>query len=44
MTAATTQYEEAAGLVSGGTAAFGRLWGITDTIARRARPFEIKIS
>jgi hypothetical protein len=36
------QYEEAAGLVSGATAAFGRLCSITDT-TRRARPFKIEI-
>ena len=31
MAAATMQYQEAAGLVSGATAAPGRLCGITDT-------------
>jgi hypothetical protein len=36
------QYEAGAGLVSGGTAAYGRLCGTTDTNPRRARPFTIK--
>jgi len=42
MAAATMQYEGAVGLVSGVTAAPGRLCGITDTAARWARPFKIK--
>ena len=44
MAAATMQYEEGRDLVSGGTAVAGRLCGITDTAARWARPFTIKIS
>jgi hypothetical protein len=46
MAAATMQYQqyqEAAGLVSGDTAALGRLCGITDTTAL-GMPFTIKIS
>ena len=43
MDAPATQYEEAAGLVSGDTAALGRLCGITDTTAL-GMLFTIKIS
>jgi len=43
MAAAAMQYEQAAGLVSGATAAPERLCGITDTTARRTCPFKIKI-
>jgi hypothetical protein len=42
MAAASMQYDEAADLVSGATAAPGRLSGIMDTTARRAGPFTIK--
>jgi hypothetical protein len=44
MAAAPMQYEQAADLVSGATAAPGRPCGITDTTARPACPLKIKIS